>query len=110
EPTHLKITKQPDGRYLLEDNKSRSGTFVNGQPIMGPTPLSDGDAIQLGVNVVRFNERAKHSGLPKLPPAVVQPPAQAIPAEAIQAKTPAPPSPIQVKAPAPPSPIQAVPK
>src|SRR5439155_25596280 len=27
EPTHLKITKQPDGRFLLEDNQSRTGTF-----------------------------------------------------------------------------------
>src|SRR5258707_444194 len=32
EPTHLKITKQNDGRYLLEDNQSRSGTLLNGQP------------------------------------------------------------------------------
>ena len=58
EPTHLRITKQNDGRYLLEDNQSRTGTLVNGQPISGATLLSDGDAIQFGVNVVRFNERA----------------------------------------------------
>ncbi len=115
EPTHLKITKQPDGRFLLEDNQSRGGTLLNGQAISGPTPLADGDAIQLGVNVVRFNERAKHSGAPKLPPADTRPPVPAIPAEAIQAKAPAPISPIQAAAPKPApvpppvSPIQAAP-
>jgi hypothetical protein len=98
EPTHLKITKQLDGRYLLEDNQSRTGTLVNGQSISGPTSLNDGDAIQLGVNVVRFNERAKH-GDAKLPPPVIQQPAHLAPAGAIQAKAPAPvPMPMPVSA------------
>jgi hypothetical protein len=83
EPTHLKISKRDD-RYLLEDNQSRSGTLLNGQPIIGPTPLNDGDAIQFGVNVVRFNERIKHGG--RLPPSVDKESAKAIPADAIQVK------------------------
>src|SRR2546423_120935 len=66
EPTHLKIIKQADGRFLLEDNQSRTGTLLNGQRIAGPRPLADGDAIQFGVNVVRFNERVKH-GETRLP-------------------------------------------
>lgn len=86
EPTHLKITRR-EARYLLEDNQSRSGTLLNGQAISGPTPLKDGDAIQFGVNVVRFNERIKHGE--RLAPSVVKEPPQTIPAEAIQAKAPA---------------------
>jgi hypothetical protein len=99
EPTHLKITKHGD-RYLLEDNQSRSGTLLNGQPISGPTPLNDGDAIQFGVNVVRFNERIKHGG--RLPPSLDKEPAKAIPADAIQVKAPA-------LAPLPVSAVQAAP-
>jgi hypothetical protein len=88
EPTHLKITRQ-DGRYLLVDNQSRTGTLVNGQPIAGPTLLQDGDAIQFGINVVRFKERVKH-GEARLPASVaVEPPKPTIPAPI--AATPKPP-------------------
>jgi hypothetical protein len=91
EPIHLKISKQKDGGYFLEDNQSRTGTLVNGLPISGPTPLKDGDAIQFGVNVVRFNERTKHGDGARLPPPVVVAPApQPIPAGAIQTKPSAP--------------------
>ena len=61
EPIHSKIDKHPDGRFWLEDNQSRSGTTLNGKAIAGPTPINDGDAIGFGVNVVRFNERAKQA-------------------------------------------------
>jgi hypothetical protein len=91
EPIHLKISKQKDGGYLLEDNQSRTGTLLNGAPIGGATPLKDGDAIQFGVNVVRFNERAKHGDGARLPPPVVVTPApQPIPTSAVPAKPPAP--------------------
>lgn len=91
EPTHLKITKQPDGRFLLEDNQSRGGTLLNGNRIAEPTLLKDGDAIQFGVNVVRFNERVKHGDGPTaLPPAKVKEAAKPAPAGAITATPPAP--------------------
>jgi hypothetical protein len=60
EPIHLKITKQKEGGYWLEDNQSRGGTLLNGQPVREPTQLQDDDTIQFGVNVVRFKERIKH--------------------------------------------------
>jgi pSer/pThr/pTyr-binding forkhead associated (FHA) protein len=110
EPIHLKITKLKDGGFALEDNQSRTGTLLNGQPVRGSATLNDGDAIQFGVNVVRFRERVKRSDAEKLPPPVVtQPaPASAIPAEAITAKPPAPrPAPA---APAPGAAIQAPPR
>ncbi len=74
EPIHLKITKLQDGSYALEDNQSRTGTLLNGQPMRGTAALSDGDAIQFGVNVVRFNERVKRGDADKLPPPVVTQP------------------------------------
>jgi FHA domain len=92
EPIHLKITKQKDGAYLLEDNQSRTGTLLNGAPVSGPTPLKDGDTIQFGVNVVRFNERVSHGTGQRLPPPAIVPAAKPtpVPAAAIQAQPPAP--------------------
>jgi FHA domain len=114
EPTHLKIIKQEDGRYRLEDNQSRTGTLLNGQPIAGPTALNDGDAIQFGVNVVRFNERAKRDGA-ALPPAVVKEMPKAVAVGATQAVAPTPVAvsaiPVAKQAPvAPPTPVKAAPK
>ena len=74
EPIHLKIGKLPDGRYRLEDNQSRTGTRLNGKTIPGPTPIKDGDTIQFGVNVVRFNERVKQGEAKPLPPTVKEAP------------------------------------
>jgi MFS family permease len=90
EPTHLRIFKQPDGTYELVDNQSRTGTLLNGAPISGRAILSDGDAIQLGVNVVRFRERAKHARSDEpLPQPVIQAPLpQPVPAGAIQSRPP----------------------
>ncbi len=95
EPTHLKITKQPDGRFMLEDNQSRGGTLLNGEKIAQPTMLKDGDAIQFGVNVVRFNERVKHGDGPTtLPPSQVkEAPKPAPPPGAITAAPPPMPAP-----------------
>ncbi len=101
EPLHLKITRQETGGYVLEDNQSRTGTLLNGQPVTSPMLLNDGDSIQFGVNVVRFNERAKHGGQRLPEPSVPKPAAPPIPAGAIQTSAPAT-SAVQAPAPAPP--------
>lgn len=54
---HVRIVRQPNGGYVLEDNNSRLGTYLNGQRIGGPTPLKDQDLIKFGSNYVRFNEK-----------------------------------------------------
>jgi hypothetical protein len=54
---HVKITRSANGSYQVEDNSTRLGTKLNNCPIKGAVPLKDGDAIQLGSNVVRFNQR-----------------------------------------------------
>jgi len=61
EAEHLRIRRQPDGQYVVEDNGSRVGTSVNGQRITGPVPLSSGDLIRLGGNIVRFEHRERVS-------------------------------------------------
>ncbi|MFH1918386.1 MAG: FHA domain-containing protein, partial [Planctomycetota bacterium] len=58
---HLRITRQPDGQYVVEDANSRIGTSVNGRPIRSPLALGDGDLIKLGSNIVRFEQRRRAS-------------------------------------------------
>ncbi|MEM6799620.1 MAG: FHA domain-containing protein, partial [Planctomycetota bacterium] len=39
------VVHREDGRFFVEDLGSRNGTLVNGQKIVGKTPLRDGDRI-----------------------------------------------------------------
>ena len=55
---HARIVLQK-GRYLLEDADSHTGTYLNGERVVGPTPLQAGDLIELGRCVLRFGERRK---------------------------------------------------
>ncbi len=48
-----------DGRFVLEDNGTPGGTFVNEQRVHGRTPLQSGDLIRMGKSVLRFYERQK---------------------------------------------------
>jgi hypothetical protein len=59
---HLRILRQTNGSFVLEDNKSKLGTRLNGQIIQGPMTLQDADLIKLGTNIVRFNVRHGKSG------------------------------------------------
>jgi phosphoserine phosphatase RsbU/P len=43
---HAKIIRDSN-RYLLEDLKSRNGTFINGRLISEPTSLQDADVIRI---------------------------------------------------------------
>lgn len=47
---HARLTFQA-GTYLLEDNGSTNGTFVDGKRLMGPHLLRPGELIRLGENV-----------------------------------------------------------
>ncbi len=102
EPVHLRILRQADGSYLLEDNHSRTGTFVNGQAVQQPVVLRNNDAIQLGVNVVRFRERHRQGA-----PMQVQD-RRVDAAPVAQARRPNP-LPVSAKAPPPPPP-KSIPK
>jgi len=45
---HARIRLETD-HYLLEDLGSKNGTFVNGQELLSPYPLQDGDEIQIAL-------------------------------------------------------------
>lgn len=45
--SHAQIRRGPEG-FVLADLGSFNGTLLNGQRIIAPTPLRDGDVIQLG--------------------------------------------------------------
>jgi hypothetical protein len=57
---HARVYQQ-DGRYLIADNGSTHGTFVNDQRIAEPTLLRSGDLIRVGNAYVRFSERQTQS-------------------------------------------------
>jgi hypothetical protein len=46
-------------RYLLADNGTQTGTFLNDRRITAPTPLKSGDEIRVGNSILRFGERQK---------------------------------------------------
>ena len=55
---HARIYQQ-DGRYLIADAGSATGTFVNDQRVQEPTLLRSGDLIRMGNAYLRFSERKK---------------------------------------------------
>jgi hypothetical protein len=58
EKLHARIMQQGQ-RYLLADADTPTGTFLNDEPIDGPTPLRSGDLIRVGRSTLRFRERRK---------------------------------------------------
>ena len=50
---HAVIRQLPDGGYEIEDQRSASGTFVNGMRI-SRYRLLEGDVVQIGLNRLTF--------------------------------------------------------
>lgn len=50
---HFVISKDSD-QYMVQDSKSRHGTFLNGNQIAGPIPINDGDVLKVGVSLFWF--------------------------------------------------------
>jgi hypothetical protein len=59
EKVHARILRKGN-RYLLSDDDTPGGTYVNDEKVTEPTPLRNGDTIRVGNCVLRFGERAKH--------------------------------------------------
>jgi serine protease Do len=51
---HAAINRGPDGQMWVEDLGSTNGTYVNGQPIPGPTVLYGGETITIGDTEMHF--------------------------------------------------------
>ena len=54
---HVRLVREEDGGYRVEDLGSRNGTFVNRRRIDSQR-LEDGDEIQIGVYAFGYLERA----------------------------------------------------
>jgi pSer/pThr/pTyr-binding forkhead associated (FHA) protein len=50
---HFVLT-QENGQYYVQDNKSRHGTFLNGNQIGAVEPINDGDVLKVGVSLFWF--------------------------------------------------------
>ena len=61
-----------DGRVLLEDLGSTNGTFVNGEPVAGPTVVGSGDVVWMGNTTLLV--QGADEGLPSVTPAEPPPP------------------------------------
>lgn len=72
---HARLIRQREG-YLVEDRSTTNGLYVNGVQIKGARPLENGDVIEVGHSMLRFDagERAPEERKPA-PPQPVEPPA-----------------------------------
>ena len=46
-----------DGKFVVQDQNSLNGTFLNDQLIKGPHLLTNGDIILIGISTLKFQER-----------------------------------------------------
>ncbi len=60
EKVHARIKRIGD-RFFLLDDETTTGTYVNDQRVLQPTPLRAGDAIRVGKCILRFGERQKRA-------------------------------------------------
>lgn len=51
--------------FTVEDLDSPNGLFVNGQPVEEPVPLADGDVIELGHTLLRFQAAVEEQPAPE---------------------------------------------
>jgi hypothetical protein len=58
EKLHARILHER-GRYVLQDEDTQGGTYLNGEEIDRPTTLRAGDLIEMGRSALRFGERQK---------------------------------------------------
>jgi hypothetical protein len=54
---HTMIYRDEQGRYILHDENSANGTYVNGQRVTRDQLLEDGDEVQVGQVVLAFGRR-----------------------------------------------------
>jgi len=67
-PEQLRISRQADGGFVLEEIVNGATAAVNQQAIQRLTRLHDQDVIRLGPNIIRFNERRSATSAVGAPP------------------------------------------
>lgn len=74
---HARIHPGEGGLFTLEDLGSPNGVFLNGQRVTGRAPLADGDVIELGRSLLRFQAPVEEPPPPPAPPPPSEPAADA---------------------------------
>src|SRR5436190_5689216 len=59
------IIRKIQGKYYIEDNKSRNGTFLNSKEVTTRTLLKDTDKIKICDNLLQYHERPPAAPLPE---------------------------------------------
>jgi predicted component of type VI protein secretion system len=76
---HARIRPATDGA-VVEDLGSTNGTFLNGNPVYGPTIMSPGDTVLIGLSVLELRTAdvvaRQGSAVRPVPPALAVPPQQ----------------------------------
>jgi hypothetical protein len=85
---HATIVREGNGRFVLEDKNSRTGTSVNNSPVKGRVTLNDNDIIRIGGNSIQFSQRHRRADEEASP--VSAPPASAAPVPAPPVSAPVP--------------------
>ena len=70
---HAQLRREGAG-WIVADLKTHNGTFVNGRRIAQPTPLREGDRVQFGAVVTRFQEAVEAATPDKPAVALVEKP------------------------------------
>mgnify|MGYP002648201024 CR=1 FL=1 len=83
--------RQSEGAFFLEDQDSPNGVFLNGQRVRAAQPLQDGDVLELGRTLLRFQAPLAEPSPPVAQPAPVLPP------DSVPAPSEAPPLPAPVR-------------
>jgi len=54
------VISHEDGKYVVTDNESRHGTFLNGNEVTEPMPIGDGDTLKIGNTMFWFVIETEH--------------------------------------------------
>lgn len=84
--THARVLHGEDG-FALEDLDSPNGVFINGQRVLERSPLRDGDVIEMGRSLLRFQAPLEEPP-PAPPPEPSTPDSQGTPPTALEPAAP----------------------
>jgi hypothetical protein len=84
---HARILHHEEG-FLLEDLGSPNGVYLNGQRVETPTPLREGDVLELGRTLLRFQAPMAEPPPPAEPPAPPSEPEPQAPPALVSGATP----------------------
>jgi len=56
---HLLLKKDDNGKYSVVDLQSKTGTFVNGKPVIGECPIIPGDQLRIGQTILPWESYFK---------------------------------------------------